>query len=176
MKKIELNRRQATVIIGAIFSGIVIFLIVFAYRPLAVKIRLLRNEFQRIEQELEVARDIIGAEGDLGERGRLLTRKETSLAIDEITYTGRALNINFISINPKEIEKLESVNCLCLPIYMDLESEYKDLGLFLGALEKLKESIVTVRSFKIYRDERILPLVKSRLAIELYLRSERGKE
>lgn len=178
MKDIKLDKKQAAIIIGAIFAAIVFILILFVYRPLAVKIRSRENALETIERKLVQTRGIIKAGGNLRREGRLIARKEISLSLDEITRTGRMLNINFLSINPREIEKLEGYAYRRLPIYMDLKSKYKDIGIFLGALEELRESIVTVRKFEIERNEKILPLLKSKLVLEMYLEGEGrgGKE
>lgn len=172
IKDIKLDKRQAAIIIGAIFAGTVFVLILFVYRPLAVKIRLTESELETIEQKLVQTRGMIKAKGNSRRKGRLITRKEISLSLDEITRTGRMLNINFISINPREIERLDGYIYQRLPIYMDLKSKYKDIGIFLGALEELEESIVTVRKFEIETNKRTLPLLKSKLVLEMYLESE----
>lgn len=171
----ELDKKQTMLVIVTICAAIIFILIAFVYRPSIVKIRSVAEEFKSMAQEVEVARNMIRTKGDLQMRGHLLSRKELSLAIDEITKTGRQLNINFVSISPQEIEKLETSSHQRLPIHMELESEYKDLGLFLGALEKLEESIVTVRSFQIQRDDKILPLIKSRLMVDMYLQGEESE-
>jgi len=176
MGKIELDKRQVAIIGGAAFVVVVFILIVFVYRPLGGKIHSMREGLRITEQELANARNIVGAK-DRGERkGHLLALEEVSLAIDEMTKTGRALRINFISISPKEIVQLEDARYPVLPIHMDLEAEYRDIGLFLGALEGLTESLVTVRSFSIGKDEEILPLVKSKMVVDMYLQGgESGK-
>ena len=92
--------------------------------------------------------------------------------MDEITKIGKAFNINFFSISPRDPEDIKDSASQRLPVFIESESEYKDFGLFLGALADLKESIVTIRSFKMTRDEAILPQLRSKLVIDLYLKGQ----
>lgn len=170
----KLDKRKTMIIGGASGIGFIFLFFIFV-RPLFVKIHSMRKELRSISQELNSARNIIKSTDDLEEKGHVLAREEISLAIDEITKKGKALNINIISISPQEIEGLEGSSYQRLPIHMDLESEYKDTGLFFGAMERLKQSIVTLRSFAIQRDEDILPLMKSKVVLDIYVEGESGE-
>lgn len=169
MRKIGLDKKQTIIAVTVAAATIILILTIFLYRPLSIRIGSMSRELAAIEKELVPTRNIIKTQDNLRKKGRLLTYGEIYLAIDEITRAGRGVNIDFVSISPGEIEKLRASAHQCLPIYMVLEAEYKDLGIFLGALEELEQSIVTVRSFEMERDEGILPLIRSKLAVDVYL-------
>jgi hypothetical protein len=153
-------------------------LCVFVYEPLAAKIRLAGRDIQMLDQELEIARTAVGASGSWDIHGpgdtqqHLLTSEEIPLAIDEITTAGRTLGINFISIRPQDEGASQGDSFSYLPILMDVESEYQQLGQFLGRLANLETGIVVVHNFQIQRLEDILPRVRATLEIGVYLQGE----
>ena len=57
---------------------------------------------------------------------------------------------------------------------MKMQSSYKDLGIFLGDLERISKSVVTVREFSIERREEILPKIETDLVIEIHLEEGQG--
>lgn len=97
-------------------------------------------------------------------------RQDIPSLIDDITREGRALKINFKSISQKEIIDSKD-RYLVLPVQMEIEGGYEDIGRYLGALEN-KNSILTVEGLEIERDKKILPKVPASLAINLYLEKE----
>lgn len=176
IKNIPLDKKQIKIISVVSLTICVFILILFVYRPLIVKTHSAAKELRVLEERLNAIRNIAKVKDGLRIKGRLLNRKEISMAIDEITKAGRVLSINFLAISPKEIEDVEGQDYQRMPVFMDLESTYQDLGLFWGSLEDLKESIVSVRSFQIYREDNILPRIKSRLVLELYLTGAKDGE
>lgn len=164
---IKINNRL--IIILVILGAAVLSLAVFA-GPLWGRIRLISNELAIIEEQSAIARKDVESALKLQFQGRLLSRAEISMAMDEITKTGRAFDINFLSISPREIEDIEGSVCQRMPVALETESEYKDFGLFLGALADLKESVVTIRNFDMQRDEAILPRVQAKMVIDIYLK------
>jgi len=170
IRDLKLDKKQIS-----IFAVIFIALgYMFIYLPLASKISLKKKEWQAIEKDLVVARGLIFKKDSLGRKGHLLSRPEVSLAIDEITKIGRKQNINFVSISPREIEPVAGASHRRLPVELDLEAEYRDLGSFLAALKDLRESFVTVRSLKISRHESVYSLLRSKITIDIYVRGDDG--
>lgn len=171
IQNLKLDKRQISILaVVFMFLGYGII-----YRPLASKISRQKKEWQAIEKDLTIARGFISKKDDLGRKGHLLSRQEISLAIDEITRIGRKQKVNFISISPQEIEPAAAGEpCRRMAIQIDLEAEYRDFGNFLAALKELRESFVTVRSFKMVRHESVYSLLHSQMIIDVYLRGEGG--
>ena len=167
----DIKRNHQLIIILAIFGGVVLFFFVFM-GPLRGRTRSVNHELRLVEEQLAVSRVDVESARKLQFNGPLLSRDEISRAMDEITKIGKAFNINFFSISPRDPEDIKDSASQRLPVVIESESEYKNFGLFLGALADLKESIVTVRNFKMTRDEAILPLIRSKLVIDLYLKGQ----
>jgi len=177
MKKTKINQHRATVVISAVLGLLIAILVVFVYGPLVSKINLMRREFWTIKQEVKLIRNMLEMNDASQTSSLLLAPEEISLAIDEMTQVGGACNINFTAISSQETENAENIPYERLSILMEMESRYKDLGIFLSALDELKESIVTVKGFNVWRDEDILPLVRSQLVVDVYLKDhEDGQE
>ncbi|GEM_PF-3195434 len=170
IRDLKLDKKQIA-ILTAVF---ILFGYGFIYHPLASQINFKKKEWQNLERDLIIAREFIFKKDDLGRKGHILSRQEISLAIDEITRVGRKQKINFISISPQGIQDVSGAPYRCLPIELELESEYKDLGSFLGALKELRESFVTVRNFKIVRHGTVYSLLQSKIIIDLYVKGEEG--
>ena len=167
----DIKRNFQLIIISAILSGVVLFFFVFIW-PLWGRISSSDHELRLVEEQLAVSRGDVESARKLQFNGPLLSREKISLAIDEITKAGKAFNISFSSISPQELEDIKDSASQRLPVVIESESDYKSFGLFLGALADLKESIVTVRNFTMTRDEAILPLIRSKLVIDLYLKKQ----
>ncbi|MEA3346669.1 MAG: type 4a pilus biogenesis protein PilO, partial [Candidatus Auribacterota bacterium] len=128
-----------------------------------------------VETELKTAGVTIKAGESCGKR-KLPTKEGISTAIGELTKRGRSLGINFVSINHEKIKTDPDSPYEILPIHMELESECKDLGQFLNALEKLEESVVTMESFKVKRNEGIHPKITASLRAKMYLMSGKSEK
>lgn len=142
--------------------------------PLWNKARSVGSEVKALEHELISVRKVLQSRGKFRQTGALLTRPKTFLAIDEITKTGASHGINFLSISPQKITKTKDSRYPAFPIRMDLQSGYRDLGLFLGALERLKESITAVKSLQIEADPQVQSQIRTGLVIEVYLQEGEG--
>lgn len=165
MPDIELNKKTM-----AITGGLMVVVVaVILLKPLFLQVDALSRELKTLEEAMVSARDAISRKKQFQQDGHLLKLQEVSRAISEMTNMGTALNINFLSTSPQTITKPEGSKYPVLPIRMDVQSEYKSLGLFLGSLENLKESIITVKSFDMTTNEAILPQVKAELVVEIYL-------
>ena len=149
--------------------------VIFILMPKYTKVRKARANLTLLESELSLIRQALDNNRRLQQKGELLSRSEISKAIEEITTLGAELNINFLSTNPKKIYKPEGSKYPVLPISLELQSDYDNIGRFLGALESLNVSIVTVREFRISRDTSILPQVYTEILLDIYLKeNERG--
>jgi len=167
MLKITLDKKFIVMIAVVVLVAGISFSL---FGPLLSKVRRVGGEVKVLEREMLAARDAIKMQEKFQRTGSLLTRQKVSLAIDEMTKTGATLGINFLSISPQRIMKTNNSEYPVLPIQMDLRSKYENLGLFLGSLEVLKESIVTVRSFEMDSDQNDSLQIETTLVVEIHLR------
>jgi len=164
--KLKTDKRK--LLIPGISLAIILILVFVVYLPLIH--RLIQTKNQVILKEKEIS--------ELQSQTQLLSAKEkkklpslrgVSLAIDELSKLGADNKIDFVSIDPRQTQIVSSMPYQILPIDMVVESEYDDLGRFLGSLENLKQSLVTLERLQIQRDEKILPRLRIKLTVNMYL-------
>ncbi len=163
----ELSKQR--LIITGVIAGISFSLYFFLYGPLISKKRAAYLECISIENEVIQARESIVPLKTANINKELITKEDITLAMDELTRQGRLKGINFFSITPREIEKAEYFSCRILPIEMELQSTYENLGIFLGLLDNLEKNLVTVKAFNITLDKKDSPKLKTKLVVNMYL-------
>ncbi len=164
--KLKTDKRK--LLIPGISLAIILILVFVVYLPLIH--RLIQTKNQVILKEKEISElqsqtQILSVK----RKRKLPSLKEVSLAIDELSKLGADNKIDFVSIDPRQTQIVSSMPYQILPIDMVVESEYDDLGRFLGALENLKQSLVTLERLQIQRDEKILPRLRIKLTVNMYL-------
>ena len=172
----NLGTRQTQLILYGLCALLIIFVFIFAYRPLAVKLRDADIELESLKTQLLSQHNNIAALKKLNLRSRLMQKEEVSQAIDELTERGRTLGLKFVSITPGKLQKSAQGNFKKLPINFKIESEYKNLGQFLAYLEEFPRTIAEAKSLSILPKEEILPELNVELLVNLYMEAEDGKE
>lgn len=139
----------------------------FLYRPLISRLKIQRLECKSIESEVNQAREAIAA---LNKKDKKTILNETgvSAAIDELTREAKSKGVNLISITPGQAKEKEAAYKI-LPIEMEIESAYEGLGVFLGSLDKLEKSLVTIDSFSVISEKESPLNIKTKLVINMYL-------
>lgn len=143
-------------------------IVVFLYLPLAMSIRKNGLECNSLTQQLNAARTNLGVFESAGAGKKLIKEQDISSVIDAIAQEGRRNLLDFKSISQGEIRAIEE-NHLVLPCTIEIEGDYKQLGIFFGALENVKDALVTVEEFRIRRDERILPKISAAAVLNIHL-------
>ena len=173
--KIELTRERLiiAVIAGIIVIALAVYSIFFA--PLISKVRAKYLECKSVEGDALECRNIIQSSGK-GER-ILITEEDISYAIDELTRHGKFKGVNFISMNPKKIEKKnKNSQYKVLPIEIKLESTCEELGVFLGSLDDLEKGLDKVKSFDITADKEDPSKLTTDLIAEIYISGREHEE
>lgn len=168
----EWNKGTITMVAGIAAGTLLFFLLVM---PLWAKAGRLAGEVKALESEMTAVREALDRSKTIKRGADFVSRNEVSRAIDEMAKVGAAMNINFIATSPQKIEQPEGMDHSVLPIRMQIQSDYKDLGAFLGALEHLEKSLVTVREFSISGEPSVLPRLSTEIIVEIHLKEgERG--
>jgi Tfp pilus assembly protein PilO len=165
----EWNKGTIAMTAGATAGVLLFFLLVM---PLWAKAGRLAGEVKALESEMTAVREALDRSKTIKRGADFVSRNEVSRAIDEMAKIGTAMNINFIATSPQKIERPEGADHAVLPIRMHIQSEYKDMGAFLGALEHLEKSLVTVREFAIRGEPAVLPRLTSEIIVEIHLKDE----
>jgi len=170
----EIAKDKLIKIISGVLGITVIGTYLFLYRPIIGELKKQHLECNRIESEVSQAQEAITALKK-EEKKTVLEETDVLTAIDELTGHAKSKGFNLISITPKQAEEKEGL-CKILPIEMEAESTYEDLAVFLGGLDKLKMSLVTIDSFSVI-SEKDQPLnLKTKLVINMYLASGKYAE
>ena len=174
MAKINFEWNKGTIALTAgAAAGVLLFSLLAL--PLWAKAGRLAGEGKALESEMTAVREALDKSKAIKRGADFVSRNEVSRAIDEMAKVGAAMNINFIATSPQKIERPEGADHSVLPIRMEIQSVYKDLGAFLGALERLEKSLVTVREFAIRGDPAVLPRLTAEIIVEIHLKEdERG--
>jgi len=156
------------------FSGLII--LIFAYRPLMIKLHDAANRLREVETKLLNQRGAIAASERSDVKGEMMQQKEVPLAIAELTKKGRDLGLNFSSISPGQLHQTSQTSIQKLPISFTIESEYKNVGQFLAYVEGFSRSIVEVESLSIRPRENNLPKLNMELVLDLYVEIENATQ
>jgi len=150
-----------------VFFGLII--LIFAYRPLMIKLHDAANRLHEVETKLLNQRGAIAASEKSDVKGEIMQRNEVPLAIAELTEKGRDLGLNFSSISPSQLQETIQASVRKLPINFTIESEYKNVGQFLAYVEGFSRSIVEIESLSIRPRESNLPKLSVELILNLYV-------
>ncbi len=148
-------------------SGLII--LIFAYRPLMIKLHDAANRLNEVETKLLNQRGAIAASENSDVKGQIMQRNEGPLAIAELTEKGRDIGLNFSSISPRQLQETTQAGIRKLPINFTIESEYKNVGQFLAYVEGFSRTIAEVESLSIRPRENNLPKLSVELVLNLYV-------
>ncbi|TAN63062.1 hypothetical protein EPN16_00390 [bacterium] len=165
MPKIELTKRTIVFILGG--SAAFVLIAFFIYIPLLKEVKSNGLEWRGIRGQLESARLNLEILDKSGVSKRLIPGREASSAADVIVKQGRGLLLNFRSISQKEIRSENGHEIL--PLRMEIDGDYRQLGYFFGFLETMKDVIVTVEDFQIRRSDAVSPKVSAVVTLRIHL-------
>ena len=144
--------------------------------PLARALNIKYSECRSIEGLLLEMRDTIKLAGKGTDERVLLAERDASLAIDELTKHGKAMGINFISIMPREIIKSPDSQYKILPVEITLEASDRQFSLFIGLLDELKKSVISVDNFNAAPEKDNPEKLKATIVIDMYFSNEENAE
>ena len=168
---IELNRKTIALMAGIALALFVLFVLI---QPLFAKVSTVSGEVKALDAELVITRNTLLRAKGINKDRHLLVRNEVSKAINEIIKIGTNLDVTILSTSPQGINKFKDSKYPVLPIHLEVQSQYKDLGLFMRDLEQLSTGVITIREFSIERNEELLPKVQTSLILEVHL--EEGQD
>jgi Tfp pilus assembly protein PilO len=163
--KIMKDNLKKIVISAMVIAAIVVYFIFF--KPLLKELEVKYAKYKSLDSTMVKARQMASSAQAQGAESSILTKKDISLAIDELTNRGQELSIDFIALTPGKSEKEALYEVF--PIDMEIKSGYKKLGLFLGALSKLEKSLISVKSFVIVPEEGDNGKLKAKISLKMYL-------
>lgn len=169
----EITKKNIMIAAGACALILLLIPYIIFYAPLLKKLKTGYTECKNLETQVVNAHDIIKTSGETYDDRTLITEKEISVAIEELTKHGKAMGIDFMAMAPKEIIENPAVQYKILPIEMKIKSNIEAFSNFLGFLDELKKSVIKVKSLDIKRVDGSRSEVTGTIVIDMYL-SARG--
>lgn len=162
----ELTKEQVAAAASAVaaIAGIYLFL----YRPTLAELGAKSSACSMLEKQVCDARCIIASVGKTATGRDMLRDKEVSFAINELTEYGKALKITFRSIKPREFIGDPKSGCNILPVEMAVEGGDRQMLLFMGSLDELKKSLITVESFDVAPTKEDPSRLKATITADMY--------
>ena len=148
-------------------SGLIITL--FAYWPLMGKLHNSANRLDKIQDELLNRRNAIAAMETSTLKTDIISQKNLSQAIADLTEKGRTLGLQFNSIAQQPLQNTTQPSIAKLPISFTIESKYKSLCLFLAYVEEYSGGIIEVKNLSIHQGKVNLSKLTIELTLNLYV-------
>ena len=160
----RINRRQLiyTTVFGLSFS--IFILSLFVYYPLIREHQRLTEQYMTIKNELIKGQQLL-THTHINE-GLLLKRQDSTALINEISKTGEFYSINFLSIDPKDIEG--TTDFKRYQLQLNIQAQYQNFGRFLSSLEQIENTVIVVDSFSIGKNKEEGSPLKIKLNLNLY--------
>lgn len=166
---VELTKDKMIAAVAVIVCALLLIVYVIFYSPLIAKISQAASRCRTLETDVADVRYIINTAGEDGKERILASEDRVAEAISELTDKGSKEGVNFVFINPKDVEVLPDLKYKVLPIRMRLESSYKQLGTFLGSLDEFEKGLLRVRSFVISTPDGGGKGLLTDLTVDMYL-------
>lgn len=174
MKIANIEFTKEAIIITAAAAAVIGGVYLFVYKPLISALGAKYSECRLLESQVLAERAAIRLAGTVSGERVLMTEKETSLAMGELTGHGKSMGIEFVAIKPGEIIQKEGSPYKVFPVEVDIKGSYKQFLSFLGALDELKKSLATVESFDMYPDKEDKPKLRASIVINVYFSAKGG--
>lgn len=155
---------------GAAAVGVTFAIYFFLYVPLIRNLSVHSHQCLALESEAAQAR-ARALSFRSGTRGRgLISEREVAEAIDELTREGNLKGVEFVSLTPGEPRAESGRPFRTLPVETEIKSTYENLGKFLGSLDELQTSVMTVADLATTLDPVKPPYLRTRLTLHLHLK------
>ena len=151
-------------------AGVVSIIIVFLYFPLAGKITKKNKELAELNIQLKSVNENLRIIKELKVNKRLIKEEEAALVIDNITKQCRSHSLELKSITQKEKNIKDGYSVL--PVYLEIEGEFKQIGLFLSFLREFEGALITVEDLQLRRADLPLPKIAGLVTLTIYLSNE----
>ncbi|MDO8749505.1 MAG: type 4a pilus biogenesis protein PilO [Candidatus Omnitrophota bacterium] len=149
----------------------ILFLFIFSfYFSLAAKISRKAKELDGLKIQLKSVNENLRIIKELKVNKRLIKEEDASLVVDTITKQCQSHSLELKSITRKEKNIKDGYSLL--PVYLEVEGEFKQIGLFLSFLREFEGALITVDNFQIRSTDMPLPKIAGLVTLTIYLSNE----
>jgi len=139
----------------------------FLYAPLIGKAKITALECKNLESELFKAHAEIASLKQNSSKRRLISERDVSLSIDELSKGEGRDGLKIISVTPRQVIEEKEYNVL--PVEIEIGSAYEGIISFLGALDELQGSVVTIERFNISCNRDAPLKLRTTLTLNMYI-------
>lgn len=166
---IELTKKRLFIAVFAIAAVTALSIYIIFYAPLLKKLGAKYLECRSCENQVINAHSIIDSSGKVYGDRILMTEKDISAAIEELTKHGKAMDINFISIKPGDVMLDAGSQYKILPVEIRIEAKDERFSNFIGLLDEMKKSLIKVKSFDVSPNQEDQSKLRATLVVNFYL-------
>lgn len=152
MIKFIKDKKIIAIVAIAVIIVISITLLLISFASMS-ELRAKYSECNLIETKVFETRNMIESVKQVQGERMLPTEKNIAQGIHELKKHGKAKEVKFISITPKELKEDHDTGYKILPVEMKIESTHEQLAAFLGSVDDLEKGLVRVVSFDIVPDK-----------------------
>jgi hypothetical protein len=170
-----INERPFLSLVLICFGSAII--IIGVLLPMGHRIRELSRQEQLMMEDIKLLSGLLKNQEVKNMISPFVTLNEASKAIEEFLVLGKTQSITFLSILRHDKDKSLYKKIPTLPVEMETQSTYQQLGLFMTGLNKISQGLVLVESFQVIRDTEDPNKIKSKIRVHICLRKqEHGKK
>ena len=166
---LDVTKGQA--VIAAVAVTVVAVAYVFFCRPIMKDVMVKSQTYDVLDAQVRDARGVIASAGKITEERDLLSERDVSVAIDELTRAGKSFAVTFESIRPGELIQGPDPRCKVLPVDITVASADRQMVMFMSALDDLKKNLITITSFDVVPDRDDPTKLKATMTVNLYFLS-----
>lgn len=152
MIKFIKDKKIIAILAVAVIIAISITLLLFSFAAMSA-LKAKYSECSLIETKVFETRNMIESVRQAQGERILPTEKNIAQGIHELKKHGKAKEVKFISITPKELKEDHDTGYKILPVEMKIESTHEQLAAFLGSVDDLEKGLIKVVSFEIVPDK-----------------------
>ncbi len=165
-----INERLTQILILTLLGGGTVIILVLL--PMMHRVQGFEYQERRMAKDAKMINDLMKTQGSDHVSPRLIALQGTPMVMEEIAALGNTHSIIFLLMASQEKSKSSYKKIHTLPIDLETQSTYQQLGLFMGGLNRLRRGIVLVDSFQIIQDMQEPGKVKTKMHMHICLKKE----
>lgn len=188
--KFDAENKKSIMVAGILIMSMAL-LFQFVYFPKSRELKRLTAEYKDVETDIDGLYNFIGGREDLKDNiiekrkelalleRALPSEKEVSNMIKQLNEEAKRFKIDIISLKPRDLFvykddegtelKISDYFCKCMPLRLNIESRYQDLGEFLMSMETSRSPMISIVMVKIEKNKDIAPKIKAIIDLNTFM-------
>ena len=188
--KFDAENKKSIVVAGILIMSTAL-LFQFVYFPKSRELKRLTAEYKDVGKDIDELYNFIGGrenlKGNIIEKRKELALLEQALPsekgvsniIKQLNEEAKRFKIDVISLKPRDLFvykddkgrelKISEYFCKCMPLRLNIESRYQDLGEFLMSMETSRNPMISIVMVKIEKDKDIAPRIEAMIDLNIFM-------